>query len=220
MLLLQADTSAVATTPASLSLLDLLMKGGVVMIPILILSVMSVYFIIERYFYISRAAADSPNFMNEVRERLQAARLKDAQHYCETQNNAIGRIIATGIGFIGNHPESIEAAMEDSANIEIGKMEQSLYFLGLIAGIAPMLGFIGTIAGIIRIFYDISLTDNISIGIIAGGLYEKMITSGTGLVVGVIAYSGFHWLQSRIDRFILKMQQQTLQFKSFLLQKV
>jgi len=212
-LLLQADTSAVATTPASLSLLDLLMKGGVVMIPILILSVMSVYFIIERYFYISRAAAASPNFMNEVRERLQAARLKDAQHYCETQNNAIGRIIATGIGFIGNHPE-------DSANIEIGKMEQSLYFLGLIAGIAPMLGFIGTIAGIIRIFYDISLTDNISIGIIAGGLYEKMITSGTGLVVGVIAYSGFHWLQSRIDKFILKMQQQTLQFKSFLLQKV
>ena len=102
--------------------------------------------------------------------------------------------------------------MESAAGIESDKLEKNLGFLGLTAGIAPMLGFIGTISGIIKIFYNISVSDNISIGIIAGGLYEKMITSGAGLIVGVLAYAGYHILNTRIDRFNHKMQINAIEF--------
>jgi biopolymer transport protein ExbB len=98
--------------------------------------------------------------------------------------------------------------MEATANLEISVMEKDTGYLGIIAGIAPMLGFIGTISGVIKIFYNISLADNISIGIIAGGLYQKMICSGAGLIVGVIAYSAYHYLQMMIDRFSINMQRQ------------
>jgi biopolymer transport protein ExbB len=98
--------------------------------------------------------------------------------------------------------------MESATNLEIGMMERDTGYLGIIAGVAPMLGFIGTISGVIKIFYNISLADNISIGIIAGGLYQKMICSGTGLIVGVIAYCGYHYLQMMIDRFTINLQRQ------------
>ena len=98
--------------------------------------------------------------------------------------------------------------MESTTNIEIAMMEKDTGYLGIIAGVAPMLGFIGTISGVIKIFYNISLADNISIGIIAGGLYQKMICSGTGLIVGVIAYSCYHYLQMMIDRFSVNLQSQ------------
>ena len=99
--------------------------------------------------------------------------------------------------------------MESAINLEIAEMEKNNGYLGVIAGIAPMLGFIGTIAGVIKIFYNISMTDNVSIGIISGGLYQKMISSGTGLIVGVVAYTAYHLLNAEIDRFSLKVQRST-----------
>jgi biopolymer transport protein ExbB len=102
--------------------------------------------------------------------------------------------------------------MESSANIEISRMEKNIGYLGVIAGIAPMLGFIGTIAGVIHIFYNISMTDNISIGIIAGGLYQKMVSSGTGLIVGVISYCFYHYLHIQIDKFSARLQSENLDF--------
>ena len=122
---------------------------------------------------------------------------------------AVGRV---GVGT----NKDIENTIETVGQIEISRMERNLGYLGVIAGIAPMLGFIGTISGIIRIFYDISLSDNISVGIIAGGLYEKMITSGAGLVVGVIAYSGYHLLNMMIERFTLKLEMNAFDFMEIL----
>jgi biopolymer transport protein ExbB len=222
--LLQAGNTAVTLpTPEvapSLSVFDLLMKGGLVMIPILLLSVISVYLIIERFMAISNAAKIDSSFMDTIRKHLTAGNVKEAKSYAESTNTALGRIIASGIQYLGYKSTDIENALESSANIEIAKMEQRMSYLGVIAGIAPMLGFIGTISGIIRIFYNISMSNDISIGIIAGGLYEKMITSGTGLVVGVIAYTGYHLLQSRIDKFMLQMQETVQQFKAILYQRV
>jgi biopolymer transport protein ExbB len=100
--------------------------------------------------------------------------------------------------------------MESTTNFEISLMEKDTGYLGIIAGVAPMLGFIGTISGVIKIFYNISLADNISIGIIAGGLYQKMICSGTGLIVGVIAYTAYHFLQMMIDRYTINLQKQVM----------
>jgi biopolymer transport protein ExbB len=112
----------------------------------------------------------------------------------------------------GKQGKDVEGIMESAANIEIAEMEKNLGYLGIIAGIAPMLGFIGTISGVIKIFYNISLADNISIGIIAGGLYQKMICSGAGLIVGVIAYSCYHYLQLMIDRYTIAMQKDVNDF--------
>lgn len=219
----QAGTALPTTTAepqATLSVFDLLIKGGVVMIPILLLSILSVYLIIERYIAIKNAAKSDSNFMNIIRTHLLNGNVKEARAYSENTNTAIGRIIGSGLNYIGFKSGDIENAIDSTANIEIAKMEQRMSYLGLIAGIAPMLGFIGTISGIIRIFYNISQTDNIDIGTISGGLYEKMITSGAGLIVGLIAYVGYHFLQSRIDKFLLYMQETVQQFKSILYQRV
>ncbi len=195
-----------------MTFLSLLMKGGVVMIPIVILSIVTVYIFIERWMHIRARSKSLPDFTNQIIDKLEEGNMSAANALCERDNSAMGHIIQSGLICIGKPVREIESMMESQANIEISEMEKKLSYLGLIAGIAPMLGFIGTISGVIKIFYNISLTDNISIGIIAGGLYEKMISSGSGLLVGLLAYTGYHLLNHIIDGFSLKVQKQTLSF--------
>ncbi len=199
-------------TQEGLSLLDLIFKGGIIMLPIGILSLASIYVIIERFIFIRNASKMEANFLNNVKDHLAKGDLKAAKAYCQRLNTPMSRIIEKGINRIGKPIKDIEGAMESMAGIENTKLEKNLSFLGLTAGIAPMLGFIGTISGIIKIFYNISVSDNISIGLIAGGLYEKMITSGSGLIVGLIAYAGYHWLNGMIDRFNHKVEQTAVEF--------
>jgi biopolymer transport protein ExbB len=194
------------------SLIELLMKGGVIMIPIVLLSIFSIYLFIERYIYIKKTAAVDENLLNNVMVELRSGNADRALIHTRSNNTSIGRIIGTGVEKIGKPVKEIESQMESQTNLEISMMEKDTGYLGIIAGIAPMLGFIGTISGVIKIFYNISLSDNISIGIIAGGLYQKMICSGTGLIVGVIAYTGYHVLQMMIDRFTIKLQRQAFEF--------
>ncbi len=198
--------------PTELTVASLLMKGGVVMIPILLLSLASFYFLIERYLYIRAATQGKKDLMSHIRKYLQAGDIKGAKMIADQDSSAVGKILLSGLDHVGKPIKEIETMMESATNIEIAEMEKNTGYLGIIAGIAPMLGFIGTISGIIRIFYNISLSDNISIGIIAGGLYEKMITSGSGLVVGVIAYASYHFLQQKINRFSLRIQKDVFEF--------
>jgi biopolymer transport protein ExbB len=121
-------------------------------------------------------------------------------------------VVKEGILTIGRPISEIESNMERMAQIELGEMERKMGQLGLIAGMAPTLGFVGTISGVIKIFYSISITENISIGNISGGLYEKMISSGAGLIVGIIAYSAYHLFNGKIDAFSLDIQKQVLEF--------
>lgn len=199
-------------TQEGLSLLDLIIKGGVIMIPIGILSLISIYVIVERYVFIKKAFKQESNFLANIKDHLAKGDIKAAKAYCQRLNNPISRITEKGLNRIGKPIKEIESAMESMAGIENSKLEKNLGFLGLTAGIAPMLGFIGTISGIIKIFYNISVSDNISIGLIAGGLYEKMITSGSGLIVGLIAYAGYHWLNSLIDKFNNKVEITAVEF--------
>ena len=145
-------------------------------------------------------------------EQLHSGNIELARAIVERSTNASSTIIKEGILVIGRPIAEIESNMDRAADIEIGQMEKHLGHLGLIAGIAPTLGFIGTISGVIKIFYSISVTENISIGNISGGLYEKMISSGAGLIVGIIAYSAYHLLNGKIDNFALKVQKQILEF--------
>jgi biopolymer transport protein ExbB len=211
-ILLQIATDPVVPTPTGLSFFSLLVKGGPVMIPIAILSFISLYIMGERYFYLRQASRVKNDFVLRVNKYLKEGDIKGARLFAEQENTATAAIILVGLDSLGRPMKEIDSMIESAANIELAEMEKHMGYLGIIAGVAPMLGFIGTISGIIRIFYSISLSDNISIGIIAGGLYEKMITSGSGLIVGVVAYSGYHLLQMKIGKFTLQMQRSVLEF--------
>jgi biopolymer transport protein ExbB len=195
-----------------ISVLGFILKGGFFLIPIAILLFYTIYIIFERYLYISKASRIDSRLMQDVADKLNAGNIELARTIVERSNTAAGNILKEGVLVIGRPIAEIESNMDRAADIEIGEMERRLGHLGLIAGIAPTLGFIGTISGVIKIFYSISVTENISIGNISGGLYEKMISSGSGLIVGIIAYSAYHLLNGKIDDFALKIQKQILEF--------
>ncbi|MBA4146044.1 MAG: biopolymer transporter ExbB [Azospira oryzae] len=201
-----------AAAAPDLSIGELLMKGGWVMVPLFILSVFTLYIVVERLLYLKTATQRKANFIPDVRRALQDADIKSARLIAQQEPSATGKMVLSALDYIGKPFREVESIMETASEIELAKMERNIAYLGIIAGVAPMLGFIGTISGIIKIFYSISLADNISIGIIAGGLYEKMITSGAGLVVGVIAYVCYHMLEQKIQRYTLHLQEDALDF--------
>lgn len=206
-----ALVQATATTE-EISVIEFIFKGGFFLIPIALLLFYTFYIIAERYMYISRRAVIDPNLIRDIRDNLNAGNLDAAVSITERNGTASGYVLREGILTIGRPIAEIESNMERAANIEVGEMEKKLGQLGLIAGIAPTLGFIGTISGVIKIFYSISQTEDISIGNISGGLYEKMISSGAGLVVGIIAYAAYHLFNGKIDSFALGIQKQVLDF--------
>ncbi|HCQ13814.1 MAG: MotA/TolQ/ExbB proton channel family protein [Flavobacterium sp.] len=212
--LAQAAGAVIEGTVATkeISVLEFILKGGFFLIPIAILLFYTFYIIIERYLYISKRAVIDPNLIRDIRDNLNAGNIDMAVSTAERNSTASGYVLREGILTIGRPIAEIESNMERAANIEVGEMEKKLGQLGLIAGIAPTLGFIGTISGVIKIFYSISQTEDISIGNISGGLYEKMISSGAGLVVGIIAYAAYHLFNGRIDSFALGIQKQVLDF--------
>jgi biopolymer transport protein ExbB len=195
-----------------LTFIELIMKGGYVMVPILLLSIAAIYVAVERYLYLRSTLKRDGHFLSKITRSLSSGNIAEAKRVAEDEDSATGRIISSGIDSIGRPIRDIESILESATNIEVAEMEKHTGYLGIIAGIAPMLGFIGTILGIIHIFYEISLTDNFSIGTISGGLYEKMITSGTGLAVGIIAYIAYHLLLLRIGRFTLQIQKDVFDF--------
>jgi biopolymer transport protein ExbB len=188
--------------------MELLMKGGVIMIPILLLSLISIYLFIERYVYIRKTTQINSSLVKGIISDIRGSKTENALTSARNDGSSLGKILESGIEQYGKPVREVESFMESTVNLEISQMEKDTGYLGIIAGIAPMLGFIGTISGVIKIFYNISLADNISIGIIAGGLYQKMICSGVGLIVGVIAYAAYHYLQMMIDRYSIKLQRE------------
>jgi biopolymer transport protein ExbB len=216
---LQVIDEPVAQTQ-SLNLFDLILKGGIIMIPIFMLSFLSIYIMAERYFVIYKASNIDKNFMANLKTFLLQGNRNAALDLCKKIDSPLGRVIEKGVKRIGSPIKEIQDELQSIGSIEMSKMESKLSYLGLVAGTAPMLGFIGTIMGIIKIFYNISLSDNISIGIIAGGLYEKMITSCAGLIVGVVAYTGYHYLNMLLDKFALQTEITSSEFLDILREPV
>ncbi|WP_435354709.1 MotA/TolQ/ExbB proton channel family protein [Emticicia sp. SJ17W-69] len=211
-ILLQVDSTATAANAQSINYLTLLLKGGVVIYPILFLLFMALFFIIERYLFIKAASNIDFGFLRSLKDNILRGDLRTAATLCKSTNLPIARILEKGITRIGRPVKDIESAMEIQSNLEVSKMEKNMGYLGLIAGIAPILGFIGTILGIIRIFYDIGTTGNFTIEIIANGLYEKMISSCSGLVVGLVGYIGYHGINMMIDKFGIHLQATVMDF--------
>lgn len=216
-----SDTTTTAPiTNQSMPVWELLTKGGWLMIPIFLMSMVSVYIFFDRYLSIRKATKIDKNFMDRIRDYIKEDKVDDALALCRKTDSQIARMIEKGIKRIGQPMKEIEDAIEVVGKFEIYKLEKNLVILGVIAGIAPMFGFIGTIIGVIRIFYNISLADNISIGIISGGLYEKMVVSAAGLTVGIIAFICFHWLNIMVSKVVHMLEQSAMDFIDLLQEPV
>jgi biopolymer transport protein ExbB len=200
------------TPPQELRFGDLLISGGVIMIPIGILAILGLVIFFERYFTIRNASKNESNLMLQVRSSIVTGNLESAIAICRNSNTPLGRMLQKGLLRIGRPIKDIEGAIENVGKLEVSKLEKNIGILGIIAGIAPMFGFLGTIYGVIKIFYDISKTDNISMGAISGGLYVKMVTSAGGLFVGIVAYVCYHILNMMVDKVILRLETDAIEF--------
>jgi biopolymer transport protein ExbB len=196
-----------------LTFFELLVKGSWLMIPIALSSILAVYVVVERYMFIKdNLKKYDHSFLQKLNQLIKEEKIDSAIAYCNYLDNPESRIVVKGIRNIGKPISNISESMEMEGKLEVYKYEKNLYILALISGIAPMFGFIGTISGVIRIFYNISLANNINISLISGGLYEKMITSAAGLSVGIIAFISYHWLNNQINKNIQRWEFNCVRF--------
>ncbi len=209
-----AKATPIATT--SVPVIDLLLRGGWIMIPLVALSIVSVYIMIERYITIRRAAGNPEAFMAGIRSLMVKGDLAGAKLLCAQTPSPLARMVEKGLRRIGLPLKEIEASVENVGKIEIARLEKNISILGIIAGIAPMIGFVGTIIGVIKIFYSIAATKEFGIPQVADGLYVKLVTSATGLIVGIIAHVGYHWLSILVERMVFRMENSAIEFMDIL----
>ncbi|MFI5156011.1 MAG: MotA/TolQ/ExbB proton channel family protein, partial [Chitinophagales bacterium] len=194
------------------NLLDIMQKGGPLMIPLALLLVIAIFFFIERLLAINKAARLDENFMNIIRDHIMTGNVTAARSIAKNTNNAVARMIDKGIQRIGKPIDAIERSMENVGKLELYKMERNVAILSVIGYIAPLFGFLGTIIGMFQLFYNIASTGEYSISNIAGGIYVKMISSASGLIIGIIAYVGYRYLNSQIDKTTNKMEAASAEF--------
>ncbi len=209
--LMQINETASALTgkegDITLPIIDLVMKGGWIMAIIGLLSLIAFYIFFERYFVIGRASRQDKNFMNNIRNYILQGKLESAKALCVTNNSPIGRMIDKGLSRIGKPLNDINAAIENVGKLEVSRLEKNIAGLATIAGSAPMLGFLGTVIGMIRAFYDMSMAgNNINIELLSRGIYQAMITTVGGLIVGIIAYIFYNILVARVQKVVYQLE--------------
>ncbi|MBX9448463.1 MAG: MotA/TolQ/ExbB proton channel family protein [Taibaiella sp.] len=213
-LLLQAAVDTIQqVTPAppetqqveQLSLWYLLKEGGPLMIPLAICSIIAIYVFFERMMAIRKAGQVPLNFMSSVRESILEGNISRALSYSKSFAGAVPRMVQKGVSRIGKPMDHIEKSMENEGKLEVYKMEKNLNILSTIAGIAPMFGFLGTIVGMIILFFNIQI-HGFEMKNMAGGIYTKMVTSAVGLIIGLVAYVAYNYLNSQINKNVNKME--------------
>lgn len=208
--------AAPALPPNEISLFEMVSKGGVMMIPLAILLLLAIYVMVERLLTISKASKKNATLLPSIKDMINNGNLENARSMCKSVNTPEAAMLEQGISRIGQNVQEIREAMDKAGSTELAALEKHLGILNITGRIAPMFGFIGTIIGVIKIFYDISLAKTVEIEVISSGLYQKMITSCGGLVVGVIAFVGYHWLNTRIDRLAHRMEESQIKFLDIL----
>lgn len=215
--LLQANT-AIDSLPSAeavqqQTVLELLMKGGPVMIPLGILLFITIYLLIERYLTINKASKIDPSFMNNIRDYVIHGNLEAAKTLAKSTQNPLARMIEKGVLRIGRPLDDIRASIENTGKLEVARMEKGLAALATISGAAPMLGFLGTVSGMINAFRSIAAAESaVTPSLLAGGIYEAMITTLAGLVVGLIAYLGYNALTVMVENVVYKMEVSSVEF--------
>jgi biopolymer transport protein ExbB len=213
-----ADSAyAAGAKEMGLSYWDLTIKGGVIMIPIAILSVIAIYIFFERYFAIRAAAKVDENFMNRIKDYIHDGKIDSAMALCQSMPNPVARMIEKGIHRIGRPLGDVNTAIENVGQLEIYKLEKGLPTLATVAGGAPMLGFLGTVTGMIRAFYDMSMAgNNLDIQLLSNGIYEAMVTTVAGLVVGILAYFAYNMLVASVEKVVNNLEATSVEFMDLL----
>ncbi len=212
MIVAAAQSLPLQEAPEVTTGIGIIMKGGFIMIPILLLSFVAIYVFIERYLTIRRHISADVGFMNSIHAYILSGNTESALALCRSTAKPIARMIEKGISRLGKPIKEIEEAIEIAGKFEVYEMEKNVQILAVIAGIAPMFGFLGTIIGVIKIFFNISMTSDVSIGSVSAGLYTKMVTSAAGLIVGIVAYIGYHWLNLILNKAIHQLEWNAMNF--------
>lgn len=199
-----------------INLWSLLAQGGVLMIPLAFLLAVSIFVFIERLIAIRKASKIEANFMNIIRDNIMTGNVSAARSLAKNTDNPVARIIDKGIQRIGKPIDSIEKSMENVGRLEMYQMERNVNILNMMAGMAPKFGFLGTIVGMIQLFFAINSTGKFELNTIAGGIYVKMITSASGLIIGLLAYIGYHYLNTQIEKTANKMEAASAEFLDIL----
>jgi biopolymer transport protein ExbB len=207
-----ATSQADMNKDGSISLGELLTMGGWVMIPLVALFLVTIFVFFERFIAIRKASRIDTNFMNIIRDHIVNGNVSAARSFAKNTNNPVARIIDKGIQRIGKPIDNIEKSMENVGKLELYNMERNLSVLSLIAGIAPMFGFLGTIVGMFELFYRLASTGDFTIQTMANGIYTKMITSASGLIIGLLAYIAHNFLSTQVDKTANKMEGSSAEF--------
>ncbi len=222
--LLQTDslaTLAQAAAPQqqemSYSLIAMASKGGVLMIVLLALSVIALYIFGKKWWMINNSAKIDRNFIDDIRDYIHDGKIKSALTLCTKYDTPVARLVEKGIERIGRPLGDIQTAVENVGNLEVARLEKGLPFLATIAGGAPMIGFLGTVMGMVQAFFNMANAgNNIDITLLSGGIYTAMITTVGGLIVGILAYFGYNFLTARISDVVFSMENATIEFMDLL----
>ena len=216
-----AAAAAAAVEPVAqqqtYSLIEMACKGGWLMIVLLILSIIAIYIFGKKWWLISRASKVDKNFMSDIRDYIHEGKIKSAITLCERYDTPVSRLVGKGIERIGRPLGDIQTAVENTGNVEVARLERGLPLLATIASGAPMIGFLGTVMGMIQAFFNMSQAgNNIDITLLSNGIYTAMVTTVGGLIVGIIAYFGYNYLSSRISDLVFQMERTTIDFMDLL----
>ena len=216
-----AAATAIETVPQqqemSFSLISMAAKGGWLMLVLLLLSIVAIYIFGNKWWMIYKAGQIDKNFMNNIHELIHEGKIKSAVELCRKYDSPVARLVEKGIERIGRPLSDIQTAVENMGNVEVARLEKGLPMLATIAGGAPMIGFLGTVMGMVQAFFNMSQAgNNIDITLLSGGIYTAMVTTVGGLIVGIIAYFGYNYLTSRISNLVFKMENTTIEFMDML----
>ena len=211
------EASAPAVTEQSFNLLSMAAKGGFLMIVLGVLSVVAIYIFGQKWWMIHKAGKIDKNFMKDIRDYIHEGKIKSAIDLCEHYDSPVARLVQKGIERIGRPLSDIQASVENTGNAEVARLEKGLPMLATIAGGAPMIGFLGTVIGMVQAFFNMyTAGSNVDISTLSGGIFTAMITTVGGLVVGILAYFGYNYLTSNISNLVFKMENAIIEFMDVL----
>lgn len=202
---------------AKMDFFDMTCKGGLLMIPLLILSILAIYIFFERLHTLNAASKDNPNFMDRIKDHIYEGQIESSIKLCKQVNTPLARMIEKGISRIGRPLNDVQVSIENVGNVEVAKLEKGLSILASVAGGAPMIGFLGTVTGMVRAFFDVANAGtNVDIIVLSSGIYTAMVTTVGGLIVGICAYFAYNYLVSRVGKIVNNMEAKTMEFMDLL----
>ncbi len=211
------QAAAATQVEQSFSLIEIASKGGWLMIVLLLLSIIAIYIFGKKWYMIHKAQNIDPNFMKDIRDYILEGKTKSALTLCSKYDSPSARLVEKGIERIGRPLSDIQTAVENTGNVEVARLEKGLATLATIAGGAPMIGFLGTVIGMVQAFFNMANAgNNIDISLLSSGIYTAMITTVGGLVVGILAYFGYNFLTAQISNIVFKMESTTIDFMDLL----